>query len=86
MRDNLPSNVRIQLDQPFGKDNKNQSFMGAVLFRHVFAHLFASNFLAAKDIPLLCSSCSQANQLHNLIKRHKNVDFRPLRGFNPELL
>jgi hypothetical protein len=83
VRDNLPSNVRMQLDQPFGEDNKNQSFMGAVLFRHVFVHLFASNFLAAKDIRLLCSTCSQANQFHNLIKRHENVDFRPLRGFNP---
>jgi hypothetical protein len=83
VRNNLPSNVRIQLDQPFGKDNKKQSFMGAVSFRHVFVHLFASDFLSEKDVCLLCSTCSQANQLHNLIKRHENVDFRPLQGFNP---
>jgi hypothetical protein len=82
VRDNLPNNVRIQLDQPFGKDNKKQSFLGTISFRHAFVHLFASGFLAEKDVRVLCSSCSQANQLHNLIKRHEKVDFRPLQGFN----
>ena len=83
VRDELPSNVRIQLDQKFGKDNKNQSFMGAVSFRHAYVHLFASKFLSVEDVRLLCSTCPQANQLYDLIKRHEKIDFRPLQGFNP---
>jgi hypothetical protein len=83
VKETLPSNVRIQLDQPFGKDNKNQSFMGAVSFRHVYIHLYASKFLSSEDVRLLCSACAQAKQLYKLIKRHEDIDFRPLQGFNP---
>jgi hypothetical protein len=44
------------LDQPFGKDNKPKFYGSRITCLH-------QNFLSEKDVCLLCSTCSQANQL-----------------------
>ena len=77
----LPSKVRVTLDQPFGKDNINQSFTADCRLRHVLLPLFKSNFLGAVDHSCLERAYRPALVLRRLLHDHANVDFSPLRGF-----
>lgn len=80
----LPDKVRVTLDQPFGKDNINQSFTADCRLRHVLLPLFKSGFLAQCDLSNLEFAYRPAFVLHHLLSDHAGVDFSPLRGFHSD--
>ena len=79
--DSLPDKVRITLNQPFGKDNINQSFTADCRLRHVLLPLFKSNFLEGADISQLAIAYRPAFVLRRLLREHANVDFSSLPGY-----
>jgi hypothetical protein len=78
----LPSAVKIQLDQPFGKPSSSHSFTGDIEFRHVMLFVLRSGFLSRKDRSTFVRSHPLVKQLSILLQEHRNVDFRPIRGFD----
>jgi hypothetical protein len=46
----LPECIRAAVNNPFGKDNLQQSFMSEAAFRHVLLPLFRSRFLGARQV------------------------------------
>jgi hypothetical protein len=80
----LPDKVRVTLDQPFGKDNLNQSFTADCRLRHVLLHLFKSEFLDARDQACLELAYRPAYVLRHLMTDHVDVDFSPLRGYQAD--
>jgi hypothetical protein len=80
----LPSSVQIQLAQTFGKDSVNHSFYAEKCFRHILLPLFKSGFLSCRATKALEKACRRARQLQQLRKKHQNVDFLPLQGFQAD--
>ena len=78
----LPSEVQVQLDQPFGKDSCQHSFTSDVEFRHVLLFVFRSNLLSRRDRKSIESAWPLAKQLSRLLREYRSVDFRPLQGFD----
>ena len=80
----LPTSVQVQLAQPFGKDNIKQSFTSEKCFRHILLPLFKSGFLPCRAKKALATASIDARRLLQLIKRYRDVDFRPLQGFQAD--
>ena len=77
----LPSDVQIQLNQPFGKGNMFQSFLSEKCFRHILLPVLKSGYMSRNSIKRLERASFRARQLGMLLKRYAHVDFRPLQGF-----
>ena len=80
----LPTNVQAYLSQPFGKDNKYHSFASQKCFRHILLPLFKSGFLTCRAKKALDKASPRARQLNQLLKKYRDVDFRPLQGFQAD--
>jgi len=85
MRLSLPSAVRTQLDQDFGKDDNNHSFTNDATFRHILLPLYSSNYLDDNEWFHLRMAVPCVERLGRLIDDVAEVDFRPLReNFFPD--
>ena len=80
----LPSNVQIQLAQPFGKDSPNQFFYAQKCFRHVLLPVLKSGLLSCRATKSLEKASRRARQLQMLRKKYANVNFLPLQGFQAD--
>ena len=74
----LPTKVQLMLNQPFGKDNLNQSFKAEARLHHVLLPLFRSGFLGDDDWANLGAGCKEARTIIDLLGEHGGIDFRPL--------
>jgi hypothetical protein len=81
IREQLPTRVQIALDQPFGKDSLSQSFYSEVNFRHTIPYLYNLGWLSKRDRSALEAALPVAKRYAILWKQHRDVDFRPARGF-----
>ena len=80
----LPSSVQVQLAQPFGKDDINQSFYAEKCFRHILLPLLKSGYLSCRATKKLETASQRARQLQQLRKKYNPIDFRPLQGFQAD--
>jgi hypothetical protein len=80
----LPSSVQVQLAQPFGKDDINQSFYSEKCFRHILLPLLKSGYLSCRATKKLEIASQRARQLQQLRKKYTPIDFQPLQGFQPD--
>jgi hypothetical protein len=79
----LPSAVQLQLNQPFGKDQLNQSFYVQKSGEQALFLLYDSGYMTNSVKKLLERSYPPARQLHQLLKKYSMVDFRSIQGFQP---
>lgn len=79
MYSTLPSETRLRLDQPYGKDDANHSFTNEACFRHCLLPLYYSSFLAEDEWEYFCTTNNHARKLATLLSDYGNIDFRPLR-------
>jgi hypothetical protein len=84
----LPTAVQLQLDEPYGKDTRSQSFTSEIRFRHTLIFLLKSGFLDVLDRQNLSSppAFPKAALLYNLLQDHLNVDFLRLKSPIPSTL
>lgn len=82
-KDNLPDRVQLLLEQPFGKDNINQSFTSDLRFRHVLIFLYRSGYLSRRVRSHLEKACWLAKNLAKIIRQYKPTNFQPLRVQSP---
>ena len=80
----LPSSVQVQLAQPFGKDDINQSFYAEKCFRHILLPLLKSGYLSCRATKKLEIASIRVRQLQQLRKKYTPIDFRPLQGFQAD--
>jgi hypothetical protein len=79
----LPTATQLQLDQPFGKDQLNQSFYVQKSGQQALFLLFESGFMSARVKKKLERVFPPARILAQLLKKYSTVDFRPMQGFQP---
>lgn len=60
------------------------SFFAEKCFRHILLPVFKSGFLSRRNLKNLERASFRARQLQQLLKKYAGVDFRPLRGFQPD--
>lgn len=77
--------IRARLEQPFGKDNLSQFLYVTPELRHVLLPLWKSGFLydCRGSCATLRVAYKAANTLGNLLDEYGDVDFNPIRGYNP---
>ncbi|KAI2510434.1 hypothetical protein MHU86_4007 [Fragilaria crotonensis] len=80
----LPSNVQIQLAQPFGKNSLTQSFFAQKCFRHVLLPVLKSGFLSCRATKYLEKASRRVRQLQMMRKKYADVNFLPLQGFQDD--
>jgi hypothetical protein len=77
----LPTNVQVQLDQPFGKDSLQHSFYSEISFCHILLPLLKSGYLSCRATKSLERASYRVRQLQQLRKKHVPLDFRSLQGY-----
>lgn len=82
VRDLLPSKVQVQLNQPFGKDNLHQCFASEATLDHCLLPVLKAGFITRTDRASFKAALHQVRTMSNLLKKYRNVDFRPLQGYN----
>lgn len=80
----LPSNVQIQLAQPFGKDSLSHCFYAQKCFRHILLPVLKSGYMSCRATKCLEKACRRTRQLQMLRKKYAAVNFLPLQGFQPD--
>ena len=80
----LPSNIQVQLAQPFGKDSQLHHFHAQKCFRHILLPVLKSVFLSCRVRKTLEKSCRCTRQLQLLRKKYSKIDFLPLQGFQAD--
>ena len=79
MWETLPTETRLRLDQPYGKDDANHSFTNDAMFRHCLLPLYFSDYLTKDEWDTFCGTNTSARRLNTLIGDYGAIDFRPLR-------
>ena len=77
----LPERIRAAVNNPFGKDNLQQSFMSEAAFRHVLLPLFRSRFLGACQVRKLERNYKPALKLPQMLRDYSHIDFSSLRNY-----
>ena len=75
----LPSAVQVQIDQPFGKDDKNHVFTNDFTIRHILLPINFRNYLTTAEWQSLRHNVPTVDRLLALLDEFGKVDFRPLR-------
>lgn len=83
-KENISTAVMAHLNNPFGKDNLNQSFTVQAAFRHVLCPVIKSGFLPAAALAALEIAYAPAASYSLLVRTHSLVDFRALRDPIPQ--
>jgi hypothetical protein len=77
----LPSAIQLQLDQPFGKDNLKQCYYLQKTGKQALLHLYKSGYMTNTVKKKLECAFPPARQLSQLLRRYRDVDFSPMKGF-----
>ena len=77
----LPTEVQLQLDQPFGKPRLSASFTSEACLRHTLIHLYRGGFLDLDSRNAFHKAFPLAQQLTDLLHEFDGLDFTTIRGF-----
>ncbi len=77
----LPPRIQDAVNNPFGKDNLQQSFVSEAAFRHVLLPLFRSCFLGARPVRKLKAIYKPAAHLYQMLRNYAHINFLPLRDY-----
>jgi len=79
----VPTAVRLLIDQPFGKESNNHSFTTEAVFRHTLVFSLQSGYLDDESAASLRRASPDAWRLDKIVREHAGVDFRSLRERDP---
>ena len=82
----LPKAFQVERDQPFGKNNVNQSFTSDKSFLHIAFIVLKSEFLTHREhgrVRKTCKSLKRLWQTWERVEHLQPADFRPLLEPNP---
>jgi hypothetical protein len=77
----LPNNIKLMVDQPFGKDNLNQCFYLQKTGKQALFLILTSGYLTNTAKKKLERAFPPARQLSQIMRKYQEVDFRTLQGF-----
>jgi len=79
MMELLPTAVQNQLNQKFGKDDKNHVFTNEFTIRHCLLPIYFRNYLTKDEWQFMRQHVPTVDRLCGLLDDYGKVDFRPLR-------